>query len=171
MRNWLIAAVIAGALGQQVAIAQVTYPPADTSAIAAQAAQADQNAAAAQVTANNALTQANTTAADMLTGADRQQAVRIQVTPDANGRAVFVYPKAYVAGTKPAVTTTAETPNGAAYRNDASVEENSATNTQVVIIVQRVPKTLTVTILGAVLNIISPVTTPVWINVLVRSPV
>lgn len=106
-----------------------------------------------------------------LTGADRQQAVRVQATPDANGRVVFVFPNAYVAGTIPAVTTTAETPAGAAYRNDASLEENSATNTQVVIIVQRIPKTLVVNILGAVLSVIVPVTTPVWLNILVRAPV
>lgn len=117
------------------------------------------------------MTKADQAIADGLTGADRQQAVRVQVTPDANGRAIFVYPKAYATGVKPAVTTTAETPNGAAYRNDASVEENSATNTQVVIIVQRVPKTLVVNLLGAVLNIFTPVITPVWINVLVRAPV
>ena len=113
-----------------------------------------------------AMTQATTG----LTSANRQQAVRVQVTPDANGRATFVFPQPYATGIVPAVTTTAETPNGAAYRNDASVEEGSATNTQVVIIVQRIPKTLTVTILGAVLNIIAPVTSPVWINVLVRAP-
>lgn len=113
----------------------------------------------------------DTLTADGLTSANRQQALRIQVTPDANGRAVFTYPMPYVAGTKPAVTTTAETPSGAAYRNDASIEENSATNTQVVILVQRVPKTIVVSLLGAVTTVIAPVTTPVWINVLVRAPV
>lgn len=117
--------------------------------------------------ASNALAKAD----EGLTGADRQQAVRVQVTPDANGRVVFFYPKAYAAGTKPAVTTTAETPQGASYRNDASIEENSATNTQVVIIVQRVPRTLTVSLLGAVLSIFQPVTTPVWINILIRAPI
>lgn len=141
--------------------------PATQAQIDAIGAKAD-NAASK---ADTALSKANAIETDMLTGADRQQAVRVQVTPDANGRVTFTYPKPYVAGTKPAVTTTAETPNGAAYRNDASVEENSATNTQVVILVQRIPKTLTVTILGAVLNVIAPVTTPVWINVLVRAPV
>lgn len=105
-----------------------------------------------------------------LTSANRQQALRVQLTPDANGRAVFTYPQPYASGIIPAVTTTAETPNGAAYRNDASVEEGTATNTQVVIIVQRIPKTLVVSVLGAVLNVISPVTTSVWINVLVRAP-
>lgn len=105
-----------------------------------------------------------------LTSANRQQALRVQVTPDANGRATFVFPQAYATGIIPAVTTTAETPSGATYRNDASVEEGTATNTQVVILVQRIPKTLTVSVLGAVLNLLAPVTTPVWINVLVRAP-
>lgn len=121
--------------------------------------------------ADAAMAKADTAIADGLTGADRQQAVRVQRTPDANGKVVFVYPKAYAAGTVPAVTTTAETPDGVAYRNDASVLEASATNTQVTILVQRIPRTLTVTILGAVLNVIAPVTTPVWINILVRAPV
>lgn len=114
--------------------------------------------------------QALTMAGTGLTSANRQQAIRAQFTPDANGRVTFTFPQAYAAGIKPAVTTTAETPNGAAYRNDASVEEGTATNTQVVIIVQRIPKTLTVTILGAVLNLIAPVITPVWLNILVRAP-
>jgi hypothetical protein len=105
-----------------------------------------------------------------LNAADRQQALRVQVTPDANGRVVFAYPRSYAAGIKPAVSTTAETPNGAVYRNDASVEEGTATNTQVVILVQRVPRTIVVSLLGAVTSIISPVTTPVWINVFVRAP-
>jgi hypothetical protein len=108
---------------------------------------------------------------DMLTGADRQQAVRVQLTPNANGEVVYTYPKPYVTGTKPAIQTTAETPTGVAYRNDASVVEGSATNTQVTILVQRVPKTLTVSILGAVLNIFTPVTTPVWVNIFIRAPV
>jgi len=106
-----------------------------------------------------------------LTSANRQQALRVQVTPDANGRVTFTFPQSYATGIIPAVTTTAETPNGAAYRNDASVEENSATNTQVVILVQRITKTLVVSVLGAVLNVIAPVTTPVWINILIRAPV
>lgn len=144
---------------------------AQVDALAAKADAAASKADAAMTEADLALDKANAVAADMLTGADRQQAVRVQATPDANGRVIFTYPKPYVAGTKPAVTTTAETPNGATYRNDASIEENSATNTQVVILVQRIPKTLTVTLLGAVLNVIAPVTTPVWINVLVRAPV
>lgn len=114
---------------------------------------------------------AMTAATSGLTSANRQQALRVQVTPDANGRVIFPYPQAYAAGIVPAVTTTAETPQGAAYRNDASVEENSATNTQVVILVQRIPRTLTVSVLGAVLNVLAPVTTPVWINILIRAPV
>jgi hypothetical protein len=105
-----------------------------------------------------------------LTTSDRQQAVRLQVTPDANGRATFVYPKPYAEGIKPAVQATAETPAGVTYRNDAGVEENSATNTQVVLLVQRVPRTIVVSLLGAVTTILAPVTTPVWLNVFVRAP-
>jgi len=122
-------------------------------------------------TAVAAMAKADAALADGLTSNDRQQAVRVQVTPDATGRVTFSFPKLYAAGIKPAVTTTAETPRDATYRNDASVEENSATNAQVVIIVQRLPKTLVASVLGAVLNIVVPVTTPVWINVLVRAPV
>jgi len=120
--------------------------------------------------ADAAMVKADAAIADGLTSADRQQAVRVQLTPDANGRVVFTYPKAYATGVKPAVQTTAETPSGATYRNDASIEEGSATNTQVAIIVQRIPKTITVTLLGAVVSIIAPVTAPVWLNIFVRAP-
>jgi hypothetical protein len=140
---------------------------ADITATAAVIPQAVLDAIAkAQADATAAMTQAT----DGLTSANRQQAVRVQVTPDANGRVTYTFPKPYATGIKAVVTTTAETPNGVAYRNDASVEEATATNTQVVIIVQRIPKTLTVTILGAVLNVIAPVTTPVWLNILMRAP-
>ena len=104
-----------------------------------------------------------------LTNMSRQQAVRVQLTPDANGRIVYTYPIPYSAGSVVAVQTTAETPAGAAYRNDASVEENSAGLTSVAILVQRIPKTITVSILGAVLPILAPVTTPVWINIFIRA--
>ncbi len=106
----------------------------------------------------------------MLTGADRQQVERVRRTPNANGEFVYVFPKPYAEGTKPVVHATAETPLGAAYKNDAGVIEDSATNSQVTITVQRVPRTLTATVLGAVLNVFTPVTTPVWVNVSVRAP-
>lgn len=121
--------------------------------------------AKAQADATAAMTQAN----NGLTSANRQQAMRVQVTPDANGRVVYMYPQAYAAGSVIAAQVTAETPNGATYRNDASIEEGTATNTQVVILVQRIPRSLTVSILGAVLNILAPVTTPVWLNIFVRA--
>lgn len=104
-----------------------------------------------------------------LTSANRQQAIRVQVTPDANGRVTYTYPQAYAAGSVIAAQVTAETPNGVTYRNDASIEEGTASPTQVVILVQRIPRTLTVTILGAVLNVLAPVTTPVWLNIFVRA--
>jgi len=149
--------------------AQIVSPPGVT--VGQVQALMDQSLAPVSAKADSAMAKADAAVADGLTSNNRQQALRVQVTPDANGRAVFIYPMAYVAGTKPAVTTTAETPNGAAYRNDASVEENSATNTQVVILIQRVPKTIVVSLLGSVTTLIAPVTTPVWINVLVRAPV
>lgn len=121
--------------------------------------------AKAQADATAAMTQAN----NGLTSANRQQAMRVQVTPDANGRLTYIYPQAYAAGSVIAAQVTAETPNGATYRNDASIEEGTATNTQVVILVQRIPRSLTVSILGAVLNILAPVTTPVWLNIFVRA--
>lgn len=105
----------------------------------------------------------------MLSGASRQQAVRVQLTPDANGRLVYPYPQAYVAGSIVAVQVTAETPAGVTYRNDASVEEGSAGLTSVAILVQRIPKTLTASVLGAVLPVLVPVTTPVWLNIFIRA--
>ena len=105
----------------------------------------------------------------LLSGMDRQQAVRVRVTPDANGRLVYPYPKAYADGSVIAVQVTAETPAGAVYRNDASIEENSATATQVAILVQRLPKTLVASVLGAVIPVLAPVTTPVWLNIFIRA--
>jgi hypothetical protein len=105
----------------------------------------------------------------MLSGASRQQAVRVQLTPDTNGRIVYTYPAAYVAGSTVAVQVTAETPSGVTYRNDASVEEGSAGLTSVAILVQRIPKTLTASVLGAVLPVLVPVTTPVWLNIFIRA--
>lgn len=139
---------------------------ADISATSAVVPQAVLDAIAkAQADATAAMTQAN----NGLTSANRQQAMRVQVTPDANGRLTYIYPQAYAAGSVIAAQVTAETPNGATYRNDASIEEGSATNTQVVILVQRIPRSLTVSILGAVLNVLAPVTTPVWLNIFVRA--
>lgn len=121
--------------------------------------------AKAQADATAAMAQANTG----LTSVSRQQAVRVQLTPDANGRVVYPYPQSYANGSVIAVQVTAETPAGSTYRNDASVEEGTATPTQVAILVQRIPKTLTVSILGAVLPVLVPVTTPVWLNIFVRA--
>lgn len=119
--------------------------------------------------ANEADVKATQALSDMLTGADRQQPIRIQVTPDANGKAVITYPKPYVAGTKPIVQAIAETPDGVSYRNDVGILENSANSTQVTLILQRLPKTIVATVLGGIINLISPITTPVWVNVFVRA--
>lgn len=114
------------------------------------------------------ITQAQLDAA-MLSGASRQQAVRVQLTPDANGKVVYTYPQAYVAGSVVAVQVTAETPAGVTYRNDASVEEGSAGLTNVTILVQRLPRTVVASVLGAVINVLVPVTTPVWLNIFIRA--
>lgn len=101
---------------------------------------------------NPGVSQAQLDAA-MLSSSSRQQAVRVQLTPDANGRLVYPYPLPYAAGSTIAVQVTAETPAGVAYRNDASIEEGSAGLTSVAILVQRIPKTVTASILGAVLPV------------------
>ena len=107
--------------------------------------------------------------ADTLGAMDRQQAVRVQLTPDASGKLVYTYPRAYTSGSLVAVQVTAETPAGVSYRNDASIEEGSAGLTSVVIYVQRIPKTVVASVLGAVINVITPVTTPVWLNIFIRA--
>lgn len=100
----------------------------------------------------------------------RLQARRIQVTPDANGRFVYTFPKPYDAGVMPIVEVTAETPTGVTYRNDASILQSSVTNTQVTIIITRLPQSQTVSVLGAVLTLFQPVTTAVWVNIMSRAP-
>lgn len=139
------------------------------------AAQAKADAAAtkadaASAKADSAMTKADTAAAEALTGADRQQVARVQRTPSAAGEFVYLFPKEYANGIVPVVNATAETPTGAAYRNDVAVVEGSTTNKQVTIIVQRMPKTLVASVLGAVLNLFTPVTTAVWVNISVRAP-
>lgn len=100
----------------------------------------------------------------------RLQARRIQDTPDANGRYVYTFPKAYDAGVVPIVQVTAETPTGVTYRNDASILQASTTNTQTTIILMRVPQSQTVGVLGAVLTLFQLNTTPVWVNIMSRAP-
>lgn len=101
----------------------------------------------------------------------RLQARRIQVTPDANGRFVYSFPKPYAQSVLPIVNVTAETPAGAAYRNDATLLDGSVSNTAVTIIISRVPTTVTVTnLLGQVLTIVTPVTTQVWVHIMSRAP-
>lgn len=100
----------------------------------------------------------------------RLQARRIQVTPDATGRYVYSFPKPYSAGIMPIVNVTAETPSGAAYRNDATLAEGSTSNTQTTIVITRLAQSQTTGVLGAVLTVFAPVTTPVWVNIMSRAP-
>lgn len=100
----------------------------------------------------------------------RLQARRIQVTPDANGRYVYTFPKPYDTNVKPVVNATAETPTGVTYRNDVSLLENSTSNTQVTLVITRLAQNQTIGVLGAVLTLFQPVTTPVWVNIMSRAP-
>lgn len=100
----------------------------------------------------------------------RLQARRVQVTPNAQGRAVYTFPRAYDAGVVPIVQAIAETPTGVAYRNDVSIIEGSTTNTQVTLLITRLNQGLTVAGLGIMASIFAPVTTPVWLHVMSRAP-
>lgn len=105
----------------------------------------------------------------------RLQARRMTITPNAQGRYVYVFPKAYPQGTVPIVNVTAETPTGVTYRNDASLLENSTTNTQTTVIITRTPQTVTLAtvltnLLGSVITLFAPVTTSVTINIMSRAP-
>lgn len=105
----------------------------------------------------------------------RLQARRMQVTPNAQGRYVYTFPKAYPAGVVPIVSATAETPAAATYRNDVSILEGATTNTQTTIIITRTQQTQTLAgtltaLLGSVLTLFVPVTTAVYINVMSRAP-
>jgi len=100
----------------------------------------------------------------------RLQARRIQVTPNAAGQAIYTFPLAYDAGVIPVLSTTAETPNGAAYRNDASIVQGTTTNTQTTILVTRLNQNVVVGLLNAVLPVFAPVTTATWVNIMSRAP-
>lgn len=100
----------------------------------------------------------------------RLQARRIQVTPDANGRYVYVFPKAYPTGIIPIVTVTAETAAGLTYRNDASLMEGSTSNTQTTILITKLNQNVVTGLLNAVLPVFAPQTGVVWVNILSRAP-
>ncbi len=100
----------------------------------------------------------------------RLQARRIQVTPDANGRYVYTFPKAYPAGIIPIVTVTAETATGLTYRNDASLMEGSTSNTQTTILITKLNQNVVTGLLNAVLPVFAPQTGVVWVNILSRAP-
>lgn len=100
----------------------------------------------------------------------RLLARRVSLAFNASGEAVYVFPRAYPAGVVPIVTATAETPTGAAYRLDVVVREGSTTNTQTTLVLSRTPRTLTVTILGAVLNLFTNAAQSAMVNVMSRAP-
>lgn len=100
----------------------------------------------------------------------RLQARRIQVTPDANGRYVYIFPKPYAAGIVPIVAVTAETASGLTYRNDASLMEGTTTNTQTTILITKLNQNVVTGLLNAVLPVFAPQTGSVWVNILSRAP-
>ncbi len=100
----------------------------------------------------------------------RLQARRMQLTFDANGEAVYTFPMAYASGIVPIVTVTAENVRGAAYRYDATILQASTTNTSATVVLTKTPRTLTVSILGAVLNVFTNPADTVWINIMSRAP-
>lgn len=100
----------------------------------------------------------------------RLLARRIRLTFNSNGEAIYTFPKAYPDGVVPIVSATAENTRGAAFRYDATVLEGSATNITATIVLTKTPRTLTVSLLGAVLSLFTNPADTVWINIMSRAP-
>jgi len=100
----------------------------------------------------------------------RLQARRLQLAFDANGEAIYVFPKEYPVGVVPIVQVTVENTRAATYRYDATILEGSVTNKQATIVLTRTPRTLTVSLLGAVLNVFTNPAVPAWVNIMSRAP-
>lgn len=100
----------------------------------------------------------------------RIQTRRLQLTFDANGEAVYTFPKPYPQGTVPIVQVTAENARGAAFRYDATILQGSASNTQVSVVLTKTPRSLTVSLLGAVLTLFSNPADTAWVNITSRAP-
>ncbi|QPQ55594.1 hypothetical protein IC614_03050 [Allosphingosinicella flava] len=100
----------------------------------------------------------------------RLQARRMQLTFNASGEASYTFPKAYDAGVVPIVNATAENAAGASFRYDVTIKQGSTTNTSTTLILTKIPKTLTVSILGAVLNIFTNPAETAWVNIMSRAP-
>lgn len=100
----------------------------------------------------------------------RLQARRIQLTFDANGEAAYTFPKAYASGVLPIVQVTAENTRGASFRYDATLKVDATTNTGTIIVLTKTPRTLTVSLLGAVLNVFTNPADTAWVNIMSRAP-
>ena len=100
----------------------------------------------------------------------RLQARRVQLSFNASGEASYTFPRPYDASVVPIVEVTAENDPANAYRQDATIKQGSTTNTGCTIILTRIPKTLTVSILGAVLNIFTTQAQTAWVNIMSRAP-
>jgi len=100
----------------------------------------------------------------------RLQARRMQLVFDANGEAIYTFPKAYATGVVPIVQVTAENTRGASYRYDATIKQDSTSASQTTVILSKTPRTLTASVLGAVLNVFTNPADTVWINIMSRAP-
>ena len=92
------------------------------------------------------------------------------LTFDANGEAVYAFPKAYPAGVVPIVTVTAFNTRGAAFRYDASLLVGSVNNTQATIVITKTPRTIVVSLLGAVTNLFTNPADTVSVCIMSRAP-
>lgn len=100
----------------------------------------------------------------------RLQARTMVLTFDANGEAVYAFPKAYPAGVVPIVTVTAFNTRGAAFRYDASLLVGSVNNTQATIVITKTPRTIVVSLLGAVTNLFTNPADTVSVCIMSRAP-
>lgn len=100
----------------------------------------------------------------------RLQARRMQLVFDANGEAIYAFPKAYPASIVPIVQVTAENTRGASFRYDATVKQDATTNAACTVILSKTPRTMTVSLLGAALNVFTTPADTVWVNIMSRAP-
>lgn len=146
-------------------MADVSYPPVDLSAMP----QPAQSAPPA-VQANSDKGTGARYALENHTHESRLQARRVQLTFNASGEALYTFPLPYPAGIVPIVSTTAENLTSNSYRYDATVKEAATSNTSATIVLTKTPRTLTVSLLGAVLNLFTNPADTVWINIMSRAP-
>ncbi|NEN21858.1 hypothetical protein G3W55_25455, partial [Escherichia coli] len=103
------------------------------------------------------------------------QAQRVPLVLNAGGIGTWTYPNAYTTGAVPVVETTAESPSGASYAYDAKVVAGTVTNTSCQIMVNKISNSVTLpgiatSLLGYVINILTPATGTVVVHCWARTP-